>query len=88
MQKFLVILIGLISPLVLFAGPVDINTADAETIAKELDGVGPARARAIVEYRNTYGKFRSAAEITNVNGIGQHVLSVNAGNILAEQGSE
>lgn len=88
MQKFLAILIGLISPLVLFAGPVDINTADAETIAKELDGVGPARARAIVEYRNTYGKFRSAEEITNVNGIGQHVLSVNAGNILAEQGSE
>ncbi len=88
MQKFLAILIGLISPLVLFAGPVDINTADAETIAKELDGVGPARARAIVDYRNTYGKFRSAAEITNVKGIGQHVLSVNEGNILAEQESE
>ncbi len=84
MQKFIAILIGIISPLVLFAGPVDINTADAETIAKELDGVGPARARAIVEYRNSYGKFRSAAEITNVNGIGQHVLTINEGNILAE----
>jgi len=31
-----------------WAGPVDINTADAATLAKELNGVGPARAQAIV----------------------------------------
>ncbi len=88
MQKLIAIVIGTLCPLVIFAGPVDINSADAETIARELDGVGPARARAIVEYRDNYGKFRSAAEITNVNGIGQHVLTANEGNILVDQGED
>ena len=38
-------------PLWAFAGPVDINTADAETIAAELSGIGLAKAKEIVEYR-------------------------------------
>ncbi len=35
-------------PTTLFAGPVNVNTADVATLARELDGVGLARARAIV----------------------------------------
>ena len=38
-------------PLIAWAGPVNVNTADAETISAELKGIGLSKARAIVEYR-------------------------------------
>ena len=41
------------------AGPVNLNSADAATLAKELDGIGPAKAQAIVEYRQKNGPFRA-----------------------------
>jgi competence protein ComEA len=34
-----------------FAGPVNLNSADAATLARELDGIGPAKAQAIVDFR-------------------------------------
>lgn len=49
---------------------VNINTATAEELEK-LDGIGPAIAKRIVEYRNTNGKFLSIDEIKNVSGIGE-----------------
>ena len=86
MKKFYALLIGLIAPAVLFAGPVDINSADAQTIADELDGVGLVRAQAIVEYRNQHGAFGSADEVLNVKGIGPQILDANRGNILTGDG--
>ncbi len=65
-----------------WAGPVDLNSADAETIARELNGVGVARAQAIVEYREQYGAFSSAEDLLNVSGIGTHILQVNKTNII------
>lgn len=50
--------------------PVDINSADESTLAASLDGVGPAKARAIVEHRNAKGAFKSADELAMVKGIG------------------
>jgi competence protein ComEA len=79
-----VVVSGLI-PILLWAGPVDVNTADAETIARELNGVGSARAEAIVDYRNEYGSFQSADDLLNVAGIGRHILDVNRANILVEK---
>jgi len=55
MRKFICLgILGLL-PALAGAGPVDINTADAATIARELNGVGESRARAIVEYRERTG---------------------------------
>ncbi|MCJ7556478.1 MAG: helix-hairpin-helix domain-containing protein [Gammaproteobacteria bacterium] len=65
-----------------WAGPVDINSADADTLAKELDGIGPSRAQAIVEFREKHGPFKSADELKLVSGIGDKVLDANRGNIL------
>jgi len=61
-SRFLIplLLIGSVSA---WAGPVNINTADAATIAKELKGIGPAKARAIVEHRQQHGAFRSLDEL-------------------------
>jgi competence protein ComEA len=62
---------------VLQAGPVNINTADAATIAKELNGVGPKLAQAIVEYRQKNGPFKSVDELTLVKGIGPAAVAKN-----------
>lgn len=68
-------------PLWVFAGPVDINTADAETLSAELDGVGLAKAKAIVEYREKYGPFKSAEDLSLVKGIGERTVELNRENI-------
>ena len=62
---------------VLQAGPVNINTADAPTLAKELSGVGLKRAQAIVEYRQKHGAFKSADELALVKGIGPAAVAKN-----------
>lgn len=71
-----------------WAGPVNINTANAETLSAELNGVGMARALAIVEYRERHGPFKSADELANVTGIGQHTLELNRQFILVEARKE
>ncbi len=63
------------------AGPVNLNSADAATLAKELDGIGPAKAQAIVEFRQKNGPFRSPEDLLKVDGIGERVLEQNRGNI-------
>ena len=68
-------------PVASWAGPVDINSADAATLARELDGVGLSRAQAIVEYRQQNGSFRSAEDLMKVQGIGPKVFEANRDNI-------
>ncbi|HEY0735467.1 MAG TPA: ComEA family DNA-binding protein, partial [Herpetosiphonaceae bacterium] len=50
-------------------GTVNINQADAATL-NTLDGIGPATAEAIVEYRTTSGPFKRIEDIQDVKGIG------------------
>jgi competence protein ComEA len=59
------------------AGPVDINTADASTLARELNGVGPARAQAIVAYRNEHGPFKSVDDLALVKNIPRKLIDNN-----------
>jgi competence protein ComEA len=79
-------LIAAFLPVVAWAGPVNINTADAKTLARELDGIGPAKAQAIVEYREKNGAFKSADDLLKVEGIGSRVLEQNRSNIRVEKG--
>lgn len=63
---------------------VNINHADAETIARVLDGVGISRAQAIVSYREEYGDFTDMEDLLMVKGIGEVTLRNNAVKISFE----
>ncbi len=53
--------------------PVNINTADPAELTA-LSGIGTAKARAIVAYREEHGAFVSVDELLNINGIGEATL--------------
>jgi competence protein ComEA len=72
----------LLLPVLALAAPVNVNTADAETISASLQGVGLSKARAIVEYRQKHGPFRSADDLSLVKGIGERTVELNRENIL------
>jgi len=84
MSKLIAALIVTLMPALVWAGPVDINTADAATIAKELQGIGPRLAQSIVAYREKNGAFRSADELRKIKGIGAKVLEKNRANIKVD----
>lgn len=75
----------LFAPLIVLAGPVNINTADAESIARELKGVGMSKARAIVDYRTRNGEFEVAEDLLKVKGIGATVLQDNRDDIVVAE---
>tara|TARA_R110002049_G_scaffold53711_7_gene149858 strand:+ start:478 stop:879 length:402 start_codon:yes stop_codon:yes gene_type:complete len=67
------VFVSLLAPLAVFAAGVDINTADAAAL-EQIKGVGPAKAAAIVEYRDRNGPFKSVEDLTKVPGIGDKSL--------------
>ena len=56
---------------------VDINNDDADKMSDLLTGVGPAKAKAIVEYRMKNGPFIAPEDLLNVSGIGPATLEMN-----------
>lgn len=52
---------------------VDINTASQADL-ESVKGLGPVKAKAIIEYRNKHGMFKSVEELANVKGIGAGIL--------------
>ncbi|MEQ9464655.1 MAG: ComEA family DNA-binding protein [Haliea sp.] len=74
-------------PVVAAAGEartVNINTADAASLAAGLQGVGLSRAEDIIRYRETYGPFGAVEELADVKGIGQATLDKNRAVITLE----
>ena len=63
------------------AEPVNINTADATALAKALNGVGPAKAKAIVSYREKNGPFKTVDQLAMVEGITQKLIDKNRADI-------
>lgn len=84
-SRFLAPLCGLFAlslSLPIWAGPVNINAADADAIAEALKGVGKSKAEAIVAYREAHGAFKDADELVNVKGIGLATVNNNRDSIL------
>lgn len=61
---------------------ININTADAATLDRVMDGIGPAKAAAIVEHRRVHGPFRTVDQLVNVKGIGPATLEQNRARIM------
>lgn len=75
-------------PALAWGEPVDINTADAATLARELKGIGPARAEAIIAWREANGPFKSPDDLVLVQGIGERVLEDNRASLVASTPEE
>ncbi|HNP03041.1 MAG TPA: ComEA family DNA-binding protein, partial [Agitococcus sp.] len=56
---------------------ININTASAEELSSKLKGIGKAKAAAIIEWRETNGKFQSLEDVDEVKGIGSATLEKN-----------
>lgn len=52
---------------------ININTATVHGLTR-INGIGETTARAIVEYRETHGGFKSVGELVNISGIGEKTL--------------
>jgi competence ComEA-like helix-hairpin-helix protein len=55
-------------------GPIDLNQADVASL-DALPGIGPARALAVVRYREANGPFRAVQDLTRVPGFGPAALN-------------
>jgi competence protein ComEA len=62
------------------AGPVNLNTATAEQL-DTLDGVGPATAEKILDWRRQHGGFRTVEDLAQVPGIGPKRLAALRGKV-------
>lgn len=87
MSKLVLMLKSLVLSLMLAASAfasdkVDINRADAAAIAATLNGVGAAKAEAIVAYRKQNGPFKSADQLAQVKGIGLKLVEKNRDRIV------
>lgn len=82
MSKLMLVLKSLVLSLALAASAiaaerVDINRADAAALAEALNGVGLAKAEAIVAHRQQHGPFKSVEQLAEVKGIGLKTVEKN-----------
>ncbi len=77
MKKLIMLLALFVVNSVAMAAPVNVNSADAKTIADALAGIGQKKAEAIVKYRTEKGPFKTVDELTQVSGVTKKILAKN-----------
>jgi len=72
----------LVSTAVFAVQPVNINTADVQTLSDSITGIGPSKAQAIVAYRTKNGPFQDINDLALVKGIGTKTVLKNKNNLI------
>ncbi len=83
LRRLLVIFLLLMSCALSAAEPVNINVASAEALAAGMVGIGPAKAQAIVDYREAHGPFKTVDDLLQIKGIGAATLDKNRDRVSA-----
>jgi len=65
-------------------GKLNINTADEAALQDQMIGIGAAKARAIVQYREENGPFSSVDDLLEVKGIGVKTLEKSRDKLTTE----
>lgn len=73
-QRLLITLLLFFSLSLSTFAAVDLNTATQADL-EEIKGIGPVKAKAIINYRKQHGDFKSIEELDNVHGIGEATLT-------------
>ncbi|MBN8496390.1 helix-hairpin-helix domain-containing protein, partial [Accumulibacter sp.] len=73
MHKLIALLVGLLMIAVNAFAAVNVNTANEKEL-QMLTGIGPAKAKAIIDYRTKNGEFKTVDDLIKVPGIGPAVL--------------
>ncbi len=73
MNRFLILLAALVMATFNVFAAVNVNTATQEQL-ESLNGIGPAKAKAIIDYRQKNGGFKTVDELEQVPGIGKGLL--------------
>lgn len=87
MKRFLSILALFLSGIGLAAAAVNLNTATVEQL-DAVKGIGVSKAKAIVEYRNKNGQFKSVDDLKNVKGFGAKSVDKLRAELSVSGGSE
>lgn len=70
MKKLLLVFLGALAFSLSAYAAIDLNTA-TEAELQTVKGIGPAKAKAIVEYRKKHGEFKSTDDLEKVPGFGK-----------------
>lgn len=88
LTRILTLLILMLASGLAMAASINVNTANAQTIADGLDGIGLTKAKAIVAYRSQHGRFSSLDQLMLVKGVGKKTIDRNRDKITLETGSK
>jgi len=84
LKKLLFALVTLVASIGMALAAVNINTATEQEL-QTLPGVGPAKAKAIIDYRTTKGNFKTVDDLKNVKGIGDKTFDKFKGQLTVSE---
>jgi competence protein ComEA len=73
-EQVLALFVALVASVSIAVAPVNVNTA-TEAELQSIKGLGPTKAKAIVDYRARNGPFKSLEELEKVPGFGEGTLA-------------